>query len=397
MIGFTKLLCGTATVSRAVREATATGTKTPSLLQFTTAERPLVVWNMTTRCNLRCVHCYNSSGEASPEDGLTTEEAEALIDDLAGMAVPVLLFSGGEPVLRPDLFHLGEYATSRGVRAVLSTNGTLITPELAASLARAQFQYVGVSIDGLAAVHDRFRARKGAFQAAWDGIRAAKACGLRTGVRFTVTRDNIGDLPGVLERAVAEEVDRFCMYHLVYSGRGSGIAEKDISLERRRQLIEWLMDETEELHRREKQIEVLTTDNHADGVLLYQRMVHRDPTRASDVLELLSMHGGCSAGRKFANVDALGDVHACQFWGHESLGNIRERPFSEIWIDGAHPLLASLRRSQELLTGRCGSCQYKAYCGGCRIRAEAAHGDRWGPDPTCYLTDEEVMDGARRA
>jgi radical SAM protein with 4Fe4S-binding SPASM domain len=322
---------------------------------------------MTFRCNLRCVHCYNRSGESDAEVGLTTEEAETLIDDLATMRVPVLLFSGGEPVLRSDLFHLAEYASERGIRAVLSTNGTLITDEVAASLAKASFQYVGVSIDGLQAVHDEFRNRQGAFDAAWRGIRAAQGAGLRTGVRFTVTRDNIDDLPGVLQRAVDEEVDRFCLYHLVYSGRGDELAERDLSAEQRRQLIEWLAEETEELHRREKRIEILTTDNQ---------------------------HGGCSAGRKFANVDAAGEVHACQFWGHESLGNVRERPFSEIWSDDSHPLLAQLRRSQELLTGRCGSCTYKAYCGGCRIRAEAVHGDRWAPDPACYLTDEEVLGNA---
>ncbi len=393
MIGFTKLLCGSATVSRVLREVAVGGSRAANLLQFTTAERPLVVWNMTTRCNLRCVHCYNRSGEADVETGLTTEQAEALIDDLAEMAVPVLLFSGGEPVLRPDLFHLGEYATVRGLRAVLSTNGTLITEEVAAGLAKARFQYVGVSIDGLAVVHDSFRGREGAFEDAWEGIRAAQAAGLRTGVRFTVTQDNASDLPGVLQRAVAEEVDRFCLYHLVYAGRGSGLAEKDLSAEQRREMIEWLMDETEELHRQEKSIEILTTDNHADGVLLHRRIESRDPARASEVLELLSMHGGCSAGKKFANVDAFGDVHACQFWGHESLGNVRERPFSEIWADLDSPLLANLRRSQELLTGRCGSCRYRAYCGGCRIRAEAVHGDRWAPDPACYLTDEEVLNG----
>jgi len=390
LIGFTKLLCGTATVSRALRDA-ADGTRSAQLLQFTTAEHPLVVWNMTTRCNLRCVHCYNRSGESDAETGLTTTEAEALIDDLAAMAVPVLLFSGGEPVLRPDLYHLAEYAAAHNLRPVLSTNGTLITAEVAADLARSKFQYVGVSIDGLASVHDAFRGREGASDDAWQGIRTAQAAGLRTGVRFTITRDNAADLPGVLERAVEERVDRFCLYHLVYSGRGSGLAERDLSPEVRRETITWLMQQTEELHRQDKPIEILTTDNHADGVLLHQAIAHRDPDRASEVLELLGMHGGCSAGRKFANVDAAGDVHACQFWGHESLGNVRERPFSHIWSDLTNPLVADLRRSQELLTGRCGACRYKIYCGGCRIRAEAVHGNRWAPDPACYLTDEEVL------
>ncbi len=393
MIGFTKLLCGEATVSRVIRETAAGGRGAANLLQFTTAERPLVVWNMTTRCNLHCAHCYNRSGEAGAETGLTTAEAEAMIDDLARMKVPVLLFSGGEPVLRPDLFQLGEYATARGVRAVLSTNGTLITEEVAVSLAKAQFQYIGISIDGLAAVHDAFRGRPGAFEEAWEGLRNAQKAGLRTGVRFTVTQDNIDDLPSVLARAVEEKVDRFCLYHLVYAGRGSEIAKRDLSIGQRREMIEWLLDKTEELHQQGKKIEILTTDNHADGVLLLRRIEQRDPARAAEVLELLGLHGGCSAGRKFANIDASGEVHACQFWGNVSLGNVRERPFSDIWSDLNSPLLAGLRHSQELLKGRCGACRYKAYCGGCRLRAEAMHGDQWAPDPACYLTEEEVLCG----
>jgi radical SAM protein with 4Fe4S-binding SPASM domain len=378
-------------VSRALRQAEGREDRQASLLQFTTADHPLVVWNMTRRCNLRCTHCYNASGEAEDAGRLSTAEAKALIDDLAAMQVPVLLFSGGEPVLRDDLYELGAYATSKGLRAVLSTNGTLITAKVADSLAEASFQYVGVSIDGLAEVHDRFRGREGACESAWEGIRSAQKAGLRTGVRFTVTQDNVEDLRGVVDRAAAEGVDRFCLYHLVYSGRGSDLTERDLPAAARREMIEWLVERTEELHGEGKKIEILTTDNHADGVFLHRLIARRDPSRAAEVLELLAMHGGCSAGRKFANVDAAGDVHACQFWGHESLGNVREQPFSKIWRNLDHPLLCRLKESPAHVTGRCGECSYKVYCGGCRIRAEAAHGDRWGPDPACYLTDEEIQ------
>ncbi len=394
MIGFTKLLCGKATVSRALRQASGQQEKEPGLLQFTTADRPLVVWNMTLRCNLRCSHCYNEAGEGAPDDELTTHQAEALIDDLAQMGVPVLLFSGGEPVLRDDLCRLGAYAAGKGIRPVVSTNGTLITSEVAEALREAGFQYVGVSIDGMSETHDRFRCRQGAFVDAWEGIRHAREAGLRTGVRFTVTQDNVHDLPDVLDQAASEKVNRFCMYHLVYSGRGAQLAERDLTAVERRRLIEWLIDRTEELHRAGHDIEILTTDNHADGVLLYRLIVERDPERAAEVAELLTMHGGCSAGGKFANIDARGDVHACQFWGHESLGNVRERPFSSIWRDPDHPLLCSLRESQDRLTGRCGACAYKQYCGGCRIRAAAADGDLWGADPSCYLSDEEIRSDA---
>ncbi len=393
MIGFTKLLCGRATVSHAIRQARGEETREAAMLQFTTADRPLVVWNMGTACNLRCLHCYNESGEAGKVQELTTTEAEAFIDDLVQMQVPVLLFSGGEPLLRPDLFHLGTYAAGKGLRPVLSTNGTLITPEIAVKLREATFQYVGVSIDGAQGTHDRFRARQGAYEMAWQGIRNARAEGLRAGVRFTVMQDNVDDLPAVLAKCVEEGIERFCMYHLVYAGRGTELAQRDLTPARRREVIEWLAQQAVELHTQGVELEILTTDSHADGIYLYRKIAAQEPERAAEVLELLAMHGGCSAGRKFANVDAAGDVHACQFWNHVSLGNVRERPFSEIWRDPNHPLLCTLKDMQTHLTGRCGACSYKAYCGGCRIRAEATHGDTWGADPTCYLTDEEIEYG----
>jgi radical SAM protein with 4Fe4S-binding SPASM domain len=390
VIGFTKLLCGQATVSHAIRQARGEEKREARMLQFTTADRPLVVWNVGTACNLRCAHCYNESGEGGKVRELTTAEAEAFIEDLAQMEVPVLLFSGGEPLLRADIFHLAAFAAARGVRPVLSTNGTLITPEVAAKLKEATFQYVGVSVDGARETHDRFRRREGCYDAAWQGIRNAREAGLRAGVRFTVTQDNVDDLPAILAKAVEEQIERFCMYHLVYAGRGTELAQRDLTPERRRALIEWLAQRTEALHAQGVAMEILTTDSHADGIYLYQRIAEKEPERAAEVLELLAMHGGCSAGRKFANVDAAGDVHACQFWNHVSLGNVRERPFSRIWQDPDHPLLCGLKEMQSRLTGRCGSCTYKAYCGGCRIRAEVTHGDTWGADPTCYLSDEEI-------
>jgi Fe-coproporphyrin III synthase len=390
VIGFTKLLCGRATISSALRQARGEERRDPALLQFTTADRPLVVWNMNTACNLRCAHCYNESGEAHRVSELTTAEAKTFIDDLAGMGVPVLLFSGGEPLLREDLYELAAYATTAGLRPVLSTNGTLITPEVAARLKEVPLQYVGVSIDGAREIHDRFRRREGCFDAAWQGIRNARAAGLRAGVRFTVSQENVEDLPAVLAKAVEEGIERFCMYHLVYAGRGAALAARDLTPPQRREVVTWLADETEKLHAQGVSMEILTTDSHADGIFLYQRIAAREPERGAEVLELLAMHGGCSAGRKFANVDAAGDVHACQFWGHVSLGNVRERPFSQLWQQPDHPLLCHLKDLQSCLTGRCGACQYKAYCGGCRIRSEAVNGDTWAADPTCYLTDEEI-------
>lgn len=390
MIGCTKLLCGTATVSEAIRADTEARRDRPDLLQFSSDLRPLVVWNMTNRCNLRCAHCYLDAEDREYSNELSTEEAKRFIRGLGEMRVPVLLFSGGEPLLRRDLLELAEEAGACGIRTVLSTNGTLITREKARALKAAGFQYVGVSLDGGPVMHDRFRAVEGAFARALQGIRNALEEGLKTGVRFTLTRQNKEELPLILELVEKERIPRFCMYHLVYSGRGRQLENLDVEREEKRKIMEGLFARTQDLYRRGVEVEILTTDNHADGVFLLGRIEKEQPQRSMEVRKLLNMHGGCSAGTKFANVDPQGNVHPCQFWQHYTLGNVREKSFSDIWLNTEDPLLAALRNKGQHLKGRCGECVYKIYCGGCRVRAEAVNRDLWAEDPACYLTEEEI-------
>lgn len=387
MIGCTKLLCGTATVSDIVKYGGNSRNLPPHMLQFSSDATPIVVWNTTNRCNLSCRHCYLDAEDRDYNGELTTREAKAFIDDLAEMKVPVLLFSGGEPLLRHDLFELAAYARDKGLRPVLSTNGTLITPEMAQRLRETGFQYVGVSLDGNEAVHDHFRGRSGCFQEALAGIRNSIAAGNKTGIRFTVNRLNIHTLPEILDVVEQEKIPRFCMYHLVYAGRGKEMAEMDTSAEQKRQTIELLIEKTMDFNRRGVEVEVLTTDNHADGIHILQYMERHQPERVAEIRRLLEMHGGCSAGEKMANVDPRGNVHACQFWGHKSLGNVREKPLSVIWQKRADEFLLKLRGKANHLGGRCGECRYKDLCGGCRIRAEAVSGDLWAEDPACYLSD----------
>jgi radical SAM protein with 4Fe4S-binding SPASM domain len=154
--------------------------------------------------------------------------------------------------------------------------------------------------------------------------------------------------------------------------------------------MEFVTRKTKELHAAGVNLEILTVDNHADGVYVYRQVEADQPERAEEVKQLLEMHGGCSAGQKISNVDPRGEVHACQFWPHVSLGNVRERPFSEIWSDESNPFLKALREKPQHLKGRCGACRFNHLCGGCRIRAEKVTGDLWEADPACYLTDEEI-------
>ncbi len=387
MIGCTKLICGQATVSDIIKYGQKTNGLPANMLQFSSNSAPIVVWNVTKQCNLFCRHCYITADNTGLADELSTVEAKVFIDDLAKIKVPVLLFSGGEPLLRADIFELAQYAARRGLRPVLSTNGTLIDCQTAERINKAGFQYVGVSIDGDRRSHDHFRGREGAFDLALAGIRNSLAAGNKTGIRFTINKLNYHTLPEILALVEREKINRFCMYHLVYAGRAKEMADLDTTPDQKNKIIEFLIEKTLDFARRGVETEILTTDNHADGIRILQYFEHHQPERVPEIRELLAMHGGCSAGQKMANVDPRGDVHACQFWGHKSLGNVRQTPFSTIWTTGQNEFLAALREKDRKLAGRCGECRYKTLCGGCRIRAEAVSGNIWGEDPACYLTE----------
>jgi radical SAM protein with 4Fe4S-binding SPASM domain len=389
MIGITKLLCNTATVSEVIKYSGQEGKIPPNLLQFSEINRPLVVWNTTNRCNLKCRHCYINAEDRSYDGELTTDEAKIFIQDLAAMKVPVLLFSGGEPLVRKDIFELGKMAADLGLRPVLSSNGTLIDEDKALKIKEAGFQYVGISIDGAKKTHDAFRGFDGAFDAALQGIRNCLNIGLKTGIRFTVNRFNQGDLPEIIDIVEQNQIPRFCMYHLVYSGRGQELIDMDTSLKEKRAIIEFLGKKAVDLKEKGVEVEILTTDNHADGLLLLNYMREKEPSRAEEIIKLLEMHGGCSAGTKFANVDPKGNVHPCQFWQDYTVGNIRETPFSQIW-NSQDALMVKLREKHKHIKGKCANCAYNSLCCGCRIRARAVNGDIWAEDPACYLSLEEI-------
>ena len=391
MIGISKLYCGTVEPSDALRYGRHSSKLPSHLLQFSADKKPVVVWNVTRRCNLKCVHCYAHARDEVFPNELSTREGKGIIDDLAGFGSPVILFSGGEPLMRPDLIELADYAVSKGMRAVISTNGTLITPAVAGQLKHVGLSYVGISLDGMRDVNDRFRGVRGAFQMALDGIEACKQAGIKVGLRFTMNRLNAREIPAIFDLLEERNIPRVCFYHLVYAGRGSKLMKEDLSHEETRKAVDLIIDRTVDLHRRGKSKEVLTVDNHADGPYLYLRLLREGNARASEVLELLEMNEGNNSGRGIGCISWDGAVHADQFWRHTSFGNVRERPFSAIWTDLSNPLMKQLKDKKEHVKGRCAVCRWLPVCGGnFRVRAEAATGDLWTPDPACYLTDEEI-------
>ncbi|MFA6450516.1 MAG: 12,18-didecarboxysiroheme deacetylase [bacterium] len=391
MIGISKLFCGTVEPSDALRYGRKSGELPSHLLQFSEDKKPVVVWNMGRRCNLSCAHCYSGSKNLDYDGELTTAEGRSLIDDLAKFGAPVMLFSGGEPTMRPDLYELAKHATASGMRAVISTNGTLIDDAMAEKFKEVGLSYVGVSLDGLRETNDKFRGMTGAFDAALRGIAACKRQGIKVGLRFTINKRNAHDIGGIFDLLEKEDIPRICFYHLVYAGRGTKLTEEDLTREESRRAVDLIIDRTADMHARGIPKEVLTVDNHCDGPYLYMRMLREGNPRAEQVMELLAMNGGNSSGIGIGCVSWDGSVYADQFWRHHSFGNVRERPFSEIWTDTSEPLMKKLKDKKKYMTGRCAECKYLSVCAGnFRVRAEAVTGDVWAPDPACYLTDEEI-------
>jgi radical SAM protein with 4Fe4S-binding SPASM domain len=386
MVNITKLYCGEEQPADGLRYGHGHGAP-----KSAAARRPIVVWNVTRTCNLRCVHCYSDSHAQKYPGELTHEEGKRVIDDLVAFKVPALLFSGGEPLVRPDLLELMEYAATSGLRVTLSTNGTLIDEPTAQRLHDIGLTYVGISLDGIGETNDLFRGKKGAFDGAVRGMRSCRAVGQKVGLRLTLTRRNCMDLHDIFNFIEAEDIQRACFYHLVYSGRGN--AADELTRAEVRRAMDIILERTMAFHKRGLKKEILTVDNHTDNAYLYLKLCERESARAEEVYQLMKWNGGGanSSGIGIANIDTQGNVHPDQFWQSATLGNVKQRPFSEIWSDNSIPLLAGLRNRLPLLKGRCGRCRFKEICGGSfRVRAAQVYGDPWASDPACYLTDNEI-------
>ena len=352
---------------------------------------PIAVYNCTARCNLRCLHCYSSSDPTCARDQLTTAQARNFLAQLPAANVPVVLFSGGEPLLRDDLLELMAEARRLKLRTVISTNGTLITPEVAGQLAETGLSYVGISLDGQEPFHDEFRQVMGSFRKAVRGMENCRATGLRTGLRFTITKANAAQVPAIFDIAVETGIRRICFYHLVSSGRATELGEQSPRLEQTRATIETIIDRTRELVDKALVDEVLTVGNHADGPFLLRRMQRENHPGFDEAQRLLLSNGGNRVGEKISCTSWDGTVYADQFWRNYPLGNVTERPFAEIWNDQSDPVLHKLRHKDTFADPRCLKCKWFALCkGNFRFLGDDPSDAQWRNEPPCYLTDEEI-------
>jgi heme d1 biosynthesis radical SAM protein NirJ len=358
---------------------------------------PVVIWNLIRRCNLTCKHCYSISTDKDFPGELSTSEVYGVMDDLRGFGVPVLILSGGEPLLRPDIFDISRRAKDMGFYVGLSSNGTLIDASNIDRIAAVGYDYVGVSLDGIRETHDVFRRKEGAFEASLKGIKLCSAAGIKAGVRFTLTQDNAHDLPALLKLVEDEGIDKFYLSHLNYAGRGNTNRGRDAFLETTRKAMDLLFDTCWKYLEAGVDKEFVTGNNDADGVYLLHWVRRHFPEKEAALRSKLAQWGGNSSGVNVANIDNLGNVHPDTFWWHHNLGNVRDRAFSDIWRDTSDPLMAGLKAVPRTIKGRCGECTYFDVCGGnTRVRALQLTGDPWQEDPACYLSDEEIgLEGER--
>lgn len=353
--------------------------------------KPVVIWNLTRRCNLKCRHCYTTSADVHFPGELSHDQAMGVLADLHDFGIPALILSGGEPLSRFDFFQLAEEARRLGFRHLsLSTNGTRVAEHID-RIAALGFDYVGISLDGIGEMNDWFRGVEGAFAEALAGVRACKARGVKVGLRFTITEDNAHMLPAMLDLCEAEGVDKFYLSHLVYAGRGDKHRGEDTEHARTRAAMDLLIARAWAAVSTGGPLEIVTGNNDADAVY-FLNWVRRNfnADQASHVEAHLATWGGNSSGLGVANIDPQGKVHPDTYWSDYTVGSVKTTPFSALWT-GDDPMLATLRQRPRPLKGRCGACAFKEICGGnTRIRALQVTGDPWAEDPACYLSNAEI-------
>ena len=353
---------------------------------------PVVIWNLIRRCNLACKHCYTTSADIDFPGELTTPEIYTVMDDLKAFKVPVLILSGGEPLLHPDIFNISRRAKDMGFYVALSSNGTKISADNIDEIADINYQYIGVSLDGIKDTHDQFRRVSGSFDEALRGIYLCLEKGIKVGIRFTLTQDNASDFPALLQLMDDNDIDKFYLSHLNYGGRGNRNRRDDAHFEMTRGIMDLMFATCYEWLATGKDREFVSGNNDADAVYFLHWVNKHFPAKVGHIKAKLEQWGGNASGVNVANIDNLGNVHPDTFWWHYDLGNVKKRPFSEIWMDTSDPLMAGLKQHPRPLEGRCATCHYQNICNGnTRVRAAQTTSNYWAEDPGCYLSDDEIM------
>jgi len=349
----------------------------------------LVVWDVTYACNLKCKHCYANAGKPL-ENELTTEEAKQAIDKLDRVSVPIIAFSGGEPLVRKDFFELAKYAHDKGIYVAVATNGTLITKRKAREMKEAGIQFTQISLDGASAeTHDNFRGIGGVYEKTIRGIKNCVNEGFFVNIATTVTKYNFNEVPKIMDLCEELGVNWLMAYNFVPTGRGKFISENDLTPAEREQV---LKDLWEKLKNGGKVSVLSTAPQFARVALeaevgLNEKIVPThffNPQLSDKLVDLAEFIGGCGCGRFYCAIRPNGNIEPCVFFPL-TVGNIKEDDFEDLWINNS---VFKEIRSKDKLEGNCGKCNYRYYCGGCRARAYGYTGNYLAPDPGCIFNKE---------
>lgn len=353
-------------------------------------QKPVVVWNVNEHCNMTCPHCYASAKIKRKEvQEISTQEAEKILYELKNYDAKILIFSGGEPLLRKDLFYLIEKANKLGFLCHLSTNGVLISEKVAAMLKNLNIQYVGISVDGLPDFNDSYRGLPNAFKKAFLAFDYLKKYQLKTGLRMTISKKNKDQLFPLLEYALRYNIDRFYISHLLYSGRGKDVLRDDLEPEESKTIIWKVFEVADELIKKKYPIKIVSGGNDVDGALLYLYIKEKyGENEAHKIKSILEKRRGNTAGEKIINIDHLGNVHPDQFWRSYTAGNLLNTPLETILSD---ELFQKLKIREQYLY-ECKDCEFLMMCRGShRERALSVYNDLWARDPACYLYENTQL------
>ena len=345
----------------------------------------IAIWNFTNRCNLSCLHCYSKS-TLDEVDTLTTEQIKKTILQMKDNGIKFIIFSGGEPLTRKDLFEIADFCKENKIITYLSSNGLYFTSANVQKIVES-FNYIGISIDGDEKTHDYFRGLKGAFKETLKAVQLANSTGAKVGIRFTITKDTLGSLEYIFDLVEKENIPKIYISHLVYSGRGLENLKMDLTKEQRRTSVEYILNKAFEYYRTGRDIEIVTGNMEMDAILFLNKFAQEYPDLREAMRKRLVKWGGNSAGRKLLNINSEGEVRPDPFFP-KIIGNILHQDFGDIWKKGE--LLEKLRQHPRHIGGICATCKQIDICnGGSRARAYAISGDLWNEDPSCYLTQKE--------